>query len=399
MSLPADERPSNAGTGGGRVARRAFPAFAPFFLGAAVLAALAVPLWVLQFAGILPAWLDDPAAWHGHEMVFGFALAVVAGYLIAKASRAAVLGAFALWLANRVVFLMPGIPLAVEAILALAFPVVLFWLAGRPFLKAAKSWRNALFGVVVGAFAVAEAMFQAGALGLLEDGRQRGLLVGVDLIALLLFAMGGRIIAAATSGAIQRKGGYVKGWAQPGLERAGVLALIAMTVLDGVGVAPAIGGVGAAAAAMVVIVRMVRWQAWRVAGVADAALLHLGYAWLAVGLVLRAGALGATPLDATHGILVGGLGILSTVMMARTAQQRLRLPISPPWVVRAAVGLVAVAAACRVLAPLGGPYLELMIAAAVAWTLAFVILAGFLARLLLRGGPGGRGAAGNDATP
>src|SRR5690349_16246680 len=57
--------------------------FRPFFLGAAIWAALAVPLWLAVFAGKVevPSALA-PTTWHVHEMVFGYAAATVAGFLL-----------------------------------------------------------------------------------------------------------------------------------------------------------------------------------------------------------------------------------------------------------------------------------------------------------------------------
>ena len=105
---PDPGRHANAGkdrpspTDGAGPTKRRLQAFQLFFMGAAVFAGVAVPIWVLEYLGRIAGWQDDPARWHGHEMVFGYALAVVAGYLIAKASRAAIVAAFCLWMAGRV---------------------------------------------------------------------------------------------------------------------------------------------------------------------------------------------------------------------------------------------------------------------------------------------------------
>ncbi len=373
-----------------RTIRRGFQAFPLFFLGAAVYAALAVPVWVLQYLGHLPAWQEDPVSWHAHEMVFGYTLAVIAGYLITKASRAAVWVVFGVWLAGRIAHFGPGLPLPLTVAIDLALPVLLFPLAGLPFLRAAKSWRNALFGVVVGAFILAEIFYQLGVTELWTEGRERGLRLAVDLVTLLLFAMGGRLIAATTSGAVQKKGGYLKGVAQPNLERAGAVCLMAATLLNGWDPALPVIAMLHAAAAAVIVIRLVRWRFWVVIDLPEASLLHLGYAGLAAGLLAQAAMADfdlATPLDAAHGVMLGGLGILSLTVMTRTAQQRLRRPVIVPATVLCAVGFMALAAVSRVTASLAEPTVPLLALAAASWTVAFLCFAYFLLSLMFARSP------------
>lgn len=369
-----------------RALRRGFQAFPLFFPAAAIYAAVAVPVWVLEYLGWFPSWQQAPAGWHAHEMIFGYALAVVGGYLITKGSRGAILGAFGLWLVGRIAHFGPGLPAPVAIFVDLAYPAALFVLAGLPFLRAAKSWRNGMFGVIVAAFLLAQGLYHLGGAGLLAEGEVRGLLLGIDLVTLLLFAMGGRLIAAATSGALQRKETYLKGAAQPSLERAGVLGLAAIAVLDGLQWAVPITALLSAAVAVVTIIRLLRWQAWKVVDVTEASVLHLGYAWLAVGLLVQAVARGfdlMTPLDAAHGAMIGGLGVLSLAVMGRTALQRLRRPLAVPPMLLVAIGLMSVAAVGRVLASLTEPVVTLLAAAAAAWSLAFVAFIFFLVRLFV----------------
>ena len=146
---------------------------------------------------------------------------------------------------------------------------------------------------------------------------------------------------------------------------------------------PGLAAALAMVAAGTIVARLVGWRAWRLVGVADVAVLHLGYGWLALGLILKAVAQSSGVLalsDALHGITIGGLGTLSIAMMTRVSLQRSRRPVAMPPLVLSAVGLISVAAAFRLAA--GWPALRLLTidAAAACWTLAFLAVALFLLR-------------------
>src|SRR6478609_4881793 len=127
-------------------------AFRPFFFAASLWSALAVPAWLLTYAGAapLPGGIA-PYVWHMHEMVFGFAFATVAGFLLTAIPnwtgrlplRGAPLAVLAgLWLAGRIAVLFSGAtgPLA-AAVVDLAFPVAFVAVIARE-LIAGRNWRN-----------------------------------------------------------------------------------------------------------------------------------------------------------------------------------------------------------------------------------------------------------------
>jgi len=359
-------------------------AFLPLFLCAAVFAALAVPLWLLQYGGLI-APVAAGAAAHAHEMVFGFALAVVGGYLLTRLSRARLIVVLGAWLAGRLVA-TPEIPPQVSAPVALVFPALLFGFAGLPFVRA-RRWRNAVFAIPLAGFFVAELVYQLGLLGLVPEGARRGVMLGVDLLALLVFTMGGRIIAAATSGALQRSGLHLEGLAQPRLEHAGVGTLLAIALLDVAGVAPWLAGLLAAIAAAIVTLRLIGWRIRRVMSAPEVSSLHLGYAWLALGLALIAAARLCDALllaAGVHGITVGALGTLTLVMMVRVTLQRSRRKVVMPLWCLVALGLITLAAGARLAAVVPAWQWPAMVASGVAWTLAFAMLSGFLLRATVR---------------
>ncbi|RMD86955.1 MAG: NnrS family protein [Alphaproteobacteria bacterium] len=364
-------------------ARRAAPHHV-FFPAAALIAVLVVPLKVASALGMVA--VDGlPPAWHGHEMLFGFAGAVMGGYLLNGRRPIAIAFALLAWLAGRVAVLGGVAPSPAFAMMLMIYPLTLLALAGWPMLRAAKSPRNAVFGLILAGFALAEGLYAAAVTGWLAAGADAGIRLAADVVLLLLFAMGGRIIAAASSGAHQQRGIHRHGLAQPHLERAGLVLLALMLGLDAAGAWPGVAALAAAGAGTVILMRLSGWRAWELVRARALFVLHLGYAWLGLGLILRLAPLVSdrfATLDALHLSLVGGLGTLAMAMMARVSLQRARRTIGLPSCLVVAIGLVALAAILRGLSALAMPDAgEVLLGlAAGAWGAAFLILIGWLSR-------------------
>ena len=345
-----------------------------FFFAAAVHAAVAVPLWIVTYGAISETGLT--ASWHGGEMIFGYAYAVFGGFLLTGAPRFLHLSLLAVWLAARIVALAPDAPGPVDAILAGIYPLLLFGYAVRPFVRAVKRWRNAVFVPVLAALFLAALLHGLETMDLVAPGT--GSLLAFDLIVLMLFTMGGRVTAAAVSGAVQRSGGKLHAPAHPELEQAGLLCLVAAAASDLVAPRGPVTAGFAGLAMLLVLVRLVRWRAWRAPADPAVAFLLLGYLWLALGLGIRAFA-GATsmiaPTEADHVLAVGALGTLSMTIMARIARQRLGRPLEFGRPVVTALGLVSFATVLRFLAALSTHRDELLIAAGACWSVAFIAFA------------------------
>ncbi|WP_051341550.1 NnrS family protein [Azospirillum halopraeferens] len=350
-----------------------------FFPLALVYGALAVPYWTAGWLGwSATGWT---AAEHAHEMLFGFALAVVGGFLLTRPSPAALAVAVVAWVLGRVAVAIDP-PAAVAAAMGLAFPAVLFVLAGVPFLRTARSGHNAVFGPLIGAFILAEALYRLAG----DDGRT-GVLLALHLVALLLFAMGGRIIPAATAGEMRRRDGPPVERVQPRAERIGLFGGIAAAATLAFGVWPVAGAAGAAAAGVCTLIRLAGWRPLRIRDRPELWSLHLGYAWLGIGWLAIAaerlfpGATGA----AWHVPAIGALGTLACAMIVRATQQREAVPIRFPPAVTAAVLLISLSTAARAVAGWEGasPALPVLMAAAAAtWSLALLLILASLRRIL-----------------
>jgi uncharacterized protein involved in response to NO len=361
------------------------PAHILFFPFAAVYAMLALPASLLAMRGH-PGWLPglaDPAG-HGHEMLFGFALAVVAGFLLTRITPATLYSLVALWLAARISHL--GWPGSIAADAAnIGFALGVAWLAAPQFLRAAKKLRNRLFGPVLIALSFTVVAFHAVLPG---PQWQRGLLYqGVLLFALLMFFMGGRIIAPAVAGHLERIGERLEARVQPRVEGTGLALLLAALLLMPFESARPAAGLAMAAAGIAAAVRVSRWRLWRCTARPDLVGLGIGYAWLAIGLLLMGTALVTDTLgftDALHGVTTGALGTLTISVMARTRILQARRDPARASGVPAAVALVSIAALARMSAsawPMD-PWPAHWLAAA-AWALAYLLLI----RLLLKTPP------------
>lgn len=300
--------------------------FRPFFLMAGLWAAAAMALWVAMLAGAGPLRTAfDPFAWHAHEFVFGYVGAVVAGFLLTAVpnwtGRLPVvgwpLGVLALlWIAGRIaVALSAGLPWGLVLAADLALPVALILVLGRE-IVAGRNWRNLPVLGILALFAGANAVFhvEATAGGL-------GLRLGLAAILMLIALIGGRIVPSFTRNWLaQRRSAHLP--VPPGRADSAVLALtglaLALFVIRPEG--PVLAGL-AAMAGVAHLWRLSRWQGHRTGAEPLVWVLHLAYAFLALGfLAVAAAAAGLWPLPAAlHLWLAGAVGLMTLAVMTRAS--------------------------------------------------------------------------------
>ncbi|MDZ7824917.1 MAG: NnrS family protein [Gammaproteobacteria bacterium] len=360
-------------------------AHALFFPAAALHAALLVPWWTAGRAGLLPLppGLETPSG-HAMEMLSGFAFAVVAGYLLGPQPRRWTLALLGLWLGARVAALgWPGSPAAVATTTLFALGVAVRVVPR--FAVAAKKWRNRTIAPVVTLLAIVTA---AGAWQPLTGLSSRGiLLAGLILLSLLMFFMGGRIIAPALAGQMKRRGDPFRARVQPRLEGTGLVALLIalFCVLPGRAATDRVAAAAIGIAALATLLRVLRWRPWRCIRRPDLMVLVLGHVWLGCGLLLFAGSLATEQaLGARiHALTIGALGTLTLAVMARTRLLLLYRDANAAPVVHLAVLLVSAAALTRMAPLLPGPAihpLPWLLASSLLWSAAFLILFAVLVR-------------------
>jgi uncharacterized protein involved in response to NO len=230
-----------------------------------------------------------------------------------------------------------------------------------------------MFAPIFAGFLIAELLYRGGAVGLIPEGERLGLMLAVDFVTLLLVLMGGRVIPAATAGALHRRGQHLESRVQPNLERATLASLAVVIVADLLSWL-AIAAPAALLAGALTAVRLARWRTAAILNQPELWSLHLGYAWLALGLLGKGGAMlidRATLIDVQHALTIGGLGTLTMVMILRTSAAR----AAPSVAVPRAVGLIALAITLATLARLAAPFLDwpagawALLAAAALWSI------------------------------
>ena len=342
--------------------RKNIHAFWLFFPAASLFAALTVPLSVfsvLSGTGWPPGLLG---AGHGHELIFGFALALVAGYTLGPQPYRVLTVLFVLWLLARVSWILAPESLPAQ----LLSPAFALLLARHtvPRFQAAKKWRNRVAGPLILLLCLLSVVFwlasntPAASTPAFPDSRQVLTTAIVGLLLLMTF-IGGRIIAPAVAGTLEKRGIPLEARVQPRVEATLLATLLLALLLSFLPVAAPAVGLLLLAAGFLIVIRTVRWKLWHCRNRPDLLVLALGYLWLAAGAVLSGISLLTRndPLASMHLITIGGLGTLSTSVMLRLAWQRARRTVPPAWQVAGLASGMAVAAIARLFAG-NTPFLE-----------------------------------------
>jgi uncharacterized protein involved in response to NO len=352
--------------------------FRPFYLAAAAFAALSIPLWLAVYYGLISA-AGIGLLWHMHEMVFGFVLAVVIGFLYTAGRnwtglwtpRGPALAALvALWLAGRLAMLAP---VSVwSAALEWLFLPLATWPLYRVLARSGNR-RNMVLVVVLALLSCANLCFHAAQLGWLDIAAVRPIYAALIMIVVIEAIIGGRIIPNFTANAVPG----TKPVQHAALDRASML----LTVLAGLAWAVEVAAAPAAAlafgAALLQATRLLLWQPLVSRRLPLLWILHLSYAWIPAGFAALALAhLGVLPVSsAVHLLGVGGMGGLIIGMMTRTALGHTgRLLKAGPAETSMYVAIQAGVLARLCAGLTGGAWRDaLLILAGIGWSAAFLL--------------------------
>ena len=372
--------------------------FRPFYLLASLFAVLSIGLWALQFAGVLVhPYLRGPI-WHAHEMLFGFALAVVVGFLFTAGRNwsnrptptgATLVALAALWVAGRVLVLTPFGWAA--AIVSTAFPLAAAIALAFPFI-AARNRRNYFFVGLLLLMSAAEMLVHLSQLEVVALPGWVGIQLALDALLFIMAVMGGRVIPMFTNNGVPGAGAT----RQPWVEKAALGAVLALMAADALNLGGAALALVAGFGALAHLARWALWRPWKTAPAPLVWVLHVAYVWVPLHLALRALSTFdvVAPSLATHALTVGAAGGLIIGMMTRTALGHTGRALRAGRSEVACYALVLLAGLVRVGLPLLAPALTLpaVLGSATLWSAGFALYAvaywPVLTRARLDGRPG-----------
>lgn len=372
--------------------------FRPFFLLGGLAAFVLILLWLGTWhRAFSAAAYYGRVEWHAHEMLFGYTVAVVAGFLLTavrnwtgrQTPHGRALGFLALlWLAGRLLPWIPGVPGGLTAAVDLAFLPALA-ISLLPALRGVENRANYLLPVILLGMALANGLMHLQALGVAGTARL-GMQWMMDLVLLLLLLIAGRVMPFFIRVAVQGADPRTRPWVERGTF---VFALVLMAAHLG-GLHPEITAVLFLVLAFLQAVRLAGWYHPGVWRIPILWILVTGYAWLTLSLLLRAladaGLVALSPAE--HAFTAGAIGVSTLGMMARVTLGHTGRPMVPPRPMTWAFVLVNLAALVRVAGPLLYPsgYVFWILVAGIFWLTAFVIFLYHYTPMLLQARVDGR---------
>ena len=356
--------------------------FRPFFLLGAVCGVFLVPWWAHTYQQPMTGEPGlESISWHSHEMVFGFTMAIIAGFLLTAVenwtnrptARGPFLGTLVgLWLVGRLVGL-GGATAAISGLADLLFlPALTVALAIPLFLS--QSRRNYLLLAILPLLWICDLHLHLWSSGLLPQSILRTDLVAVDLVVVVLVIITGRIVPLFTHNALADEGIS----SNAGLNTAAIISVISVAAIEVVAPGGNIMAVVAAIAGLLVLGRSLRWGIQKTLRRPILLVLHLGHTWIWLGLFLKAAAaagVGVQPSVATHALTAGAIGTLTLGMMARVTLGHTGRTLQVSPMITVAFFAVTTAALLRVFGPWFRADLTrgVLMTSAGFWSLAFAL--------------------------
>lgn len=351
--------------------------FRPFYLLASFFSAFSVLLWVAQLSGYLSsAYLQGPV-WHGHEMLFGYTTAVIAGFLLTAVrawtneptpSGVPLMALAVLWVCGRILVLTPFAMAA--AVVNVAFPVAVAFAISIP-IQRSHNVRNYFFVgllVLMGALIL---VVHLAVQGHFDLSAHLGLQLALDVVLFIMVVIGGRVIPMFTNNGVPGANAIRHAL----IEKFALSSVILLFAADLLQLPQIIIAMIGLISALVHGVRLFLWKPWQTLTTPLVWILHVAYAWIVVHLSLR----GLSALElliesyATHALTVGAIGGLTLGMMTRTARGHTGRPLVADRFEVTMFLLIQVAAIIRVFGGIvsHGLYMASTQLSALLWAVAF----------------------------
>jgi len=359
--------------------------FRPFYTVAAVFAVIAMLAWLCAFAGFSGTGVYlHSMVWHSHEMLFGFAAAVIAGFLftavhnwtgLSTPTGAVLAGLTVLWFAARVLIITGPAPLA--AIVDVAFLPAIAIAVAVPIFRS-KNVRNYKVVAVLLALATSHGVFHLASQGVVPIGLSRtSLFVSIDIVVILLAIVAGRVIPAFTKNAIPEASPRHESWVEI-VTFAAMVLVVLLTIVSASLALPA--GPMAMLFIVVAAAHATRLGLWDPVCTIHNPLLWMmpaAYSWIPFAFLLRAlAAMNIVPASAwTHAVTIGAISSFMLAMMMRSTLGHTGRQLVASRFDMAAFLLLQFAAIVRVIASIAAPesYRSWIVASSLVWVLAFLV--------------------------
>lgn len=375
--------------------------FRPFFLGAGIFAMISMLLWSEIYIFQLPITIESITTyeWHAHEMFFGYAFAVIAGFLLtsvrtwtglATAHGSMLLFLFVLWILARIIFMFGTSYMWLAGIFDVTFALCLSSILAHRIVKSQK-WQHLGIIAMVWLITISNILFYLGTFGLLEHGVAWGLYGSLYSILALILIMGRRIIPffieRATGGSVQL---FNAKW----MDRS-ILCLFFGFAVNEVFFANEVLSAYLALALLIInTIRLIGWHhpiIWQQSLLWSIYLafwmISLGFAFIALPYFAAAYVEEVPKLLAIHAFTVGGigmitLGIMSRVSLAHTGHNAYQ----PPKRIAYALTALLLSSVVRIILPLLdlGSYALWIALSQGLWVVAFLIFITAYAPILIR---------------
>ncbi len=379
-------------------------AFRPFFILAVIFASIHIPYWLHVYQGKIELSLPvnlAPSMWHAHEMIFGYAVAVIIAFLLTAVSNwtgqktmtgKPLIILSALWLSSRILYFYPfSFSFIVTAILD-TLVLVLFTIDFTiPIIKTRNIRQNGFVAKLV-LLIIANILFYLGVFGILENGVRYGLYLGLYLVLAVVLVLGRRVIPFF----IQRGVNYSVEIKSP--KWLDISSLIVFTIFTVWDVFFTANTYLAVLSLVLFALYSIRLYFWHTVGIWKKPLLWvlwLSFFFLNAGFLLKSLAIffGLNPYLATHAFALGGIGLVTVGMMARVSLGHTgRDVFNPPKVIKYIFMLIVAAYLFRVILPIFLPssYMLLLVISSTFWAIAFLLFVFVYLKILIYKRPDGK---------
>ncbi len=349
--------------------------FRPFFFFGALYSVISIFVWSKFYTAPTAQTMPmDPFSWHTHEMLFGFTIAIIAGFLLtavanwtgsAPLRQGRLAGLVLLWIAGRIVMSIDfGLPQWLIFTIAGSFIPMLAIALAAPLIK---KWnkRNFVFIVLLATLSTCE-------IWSLTTYDKTPLYIALMVIMALVSLIGGRIIPAFTVAALKRNGINAAQTPQPKTDIAALLSLVAVMLCFVFAENSATLTMAAVISGLIHLARLRHYHTLKTLHDPLLWVLHLGYIWLIIGLFMLAF---MDTMAVIHTFTVGCIGSMTLGMMCRVSLGHTGRDLIASPLTIAIFGLIQVAAIIRIFGPILIPdyKIEWVTYSAMLWNLCFAL--------------------------